>query len=302
MKPLVSIITPSFNQGAYIEETINSVLDQGYPNVEYIVVDGGSTDNTLDILRKYDQKITWLSEKDNGQADAINKGIRMTEGKIVAWLNSDDVYLPGAIQRVVDCFHQHPNIKMVYGKSHFIDTNGKIVGRYPTEPFDFERLAMFNFICQPSAFFKRDAFDDVGKLNLGLHYVLDYDLWIRIAQKFKVKYLPEFLSSYRLHETSKTVAYDHALRNHKEGLDTALKYYNWAPANRVYGYYYHLIEPKLPQFLGKFRILTIVLGLLLSMVKYLQLNKGIRYADVKALSLKNMKKLCMRWSDLYKSY
>lgn len=302
MKPLISIVTPSFNQGAYIEETIKSVLNQDRSDVEYLVVDGGSTDNTLDILRKYDKKIQWLSEKDNGQTDAINKGIRMTNGEIVAWLNSDDVYLPGAIQKVMNCFHRHPDVKMVYGQSHFIDTAGKIVGKYPTEPFDFERLAMFNIVCQPATFFRRDAFNDVGELDPGLHYVMDYDLWIRLARKFQVRYLPEFLSSYRLHETSKTVAYDHALHNHKEGLDITLRHYNWAPANRVYGYYYHLIEPRLPQFLRKERPVTIILSLLVSMVKYVQLNRGIRSRDIKALDLKNLKKLSIQWSDLYKSY
>ena len=302
MKPLVSIVTPSFNQGDYIEKTIKSVLEQDYPSIEYLVVDGGSTDNTLDILRKYDKKIKWLSKKDNGQTDAINKGIRMTNGEIVAWLNSDDVYLPGAIQKVVNCFHRNPDVKMVYGQSHFIDTTGKIVGQYPTEPFDAERLVMFNFICQPSTFFKRDACDDVGELDPGLHYVMDYDLWIRLARKFQVCYFPEFLSCYRLHETSKTVSYDHALHNHKEGLDIALKHYNWAPANRIYGYCYHLVEPNLPQFIRKVRPVTIILSLLVSMAKYIQLNRGIRRGDIRALNLKNLKKLSIRWSDLYKSY
>lgn len=302
MRPLVSVITPSFNQGDYIEKTIKSVLNQDYPNIEYVVIDGGSTDNTVAILKKYDKKIRWISEKDKGQADAINKGIRMAKGEIVAWLNSDDIFLPGAVRKVVDCFRRHPNVKMVYGKAYFIDTAGKIVGRYPTEPFDCERLAMFNFICQPSAFFMRDAFYGAGGLDVGLHYGLDYDLWIRIARKFQVRYLPELLSCYRLHETSKTVAYNHALHNHKEGLDITLKYYNWAPANRVYGYCYHLIEPKLPHSLRKFRPLTVALGLLVSVVKYLQLNKRIRHGDIKALNVKNLRKLSIRWSDRYKNY
>jgi glycosyltransferase involved in cell wall biosynthesis len=302
MKPLVSIITPSFNQGKYIKETIESVLNQNYSSVEYIVVDGRSTDNTLDILKKYNTKIKWLSEQDRGQAEAINKGIQLTAGEIIAWLNSDDTFLPGAIKNVIDCFLKHPKVKMVYGKSNFIDTAGKIVGRYPTEPFDYRRLAVSNFICQPSAFFKRHAFFDVGGLNPQLHYSLDYDLWIRITKNFQVKYIAQFLSNYRLHKTSKTVAYNHALFSHKEGLDTALKHFNWAPANRVYGYCYHLIEHSSPKFLRKFRPLTLALSLPLSIIKYLQLNKGIRYSDIKGLNPKVLKKLFIRWDDFYKYY
>ncbi len=302
MKPVVSVVTPSFNQGTYIEKTIVSVLAQDHPNVEYLVVDGGSTDNTLDILKKYGGKIKWLSEHDRGQADAIQKGIGMTEGDIIAWLNSDDILLPGSISKVVEAFHHNPDMAMVYGKSHFIDSAEKIVGKFPTEPFDFDRLAAFNFICQPSAFFKREAFYDVGGLDLNLDYALDYDLWIRIGQKFQLMYLPEFLASYRLHETSKTVAYHHALENHKEVLDTALKYYNWAPANRVYGYCYHVIEPKLPQSFERLRPLTITLALLFSLVKYLQLNKSIRHADIKAINLANLRKLRTPWKALYKYY
>ncbi len=302
MAPVISVITPSFNQGNYIEETIASVLSQDYPHIEYMVVDGGSTDNTLNILRQYRGKIRWISEKDNGQADAINKGVRMTKGEIVAWLNSDDIFLPGAIQKVAEYFDNHPDVQMIYGKAYFIDPAGKIVGRYPTEPFNFERLASFNFVCQPSAFFRRETFYDVGGLNPELHYSLDYDLWIRIAQKFSVRYFPVFLSGYRLHETSKTVGYDHALPNHKEGLNITLKYYKWAPANRVYGYYYHLTELKLPRFLRKMRPVTVILGLLVSIVKYIQLNKGIRRKDIKALTPKNLKKLFIPWGDLYKTY
>ena len=302
MKPLVSIVTPSFNQGDYIEKTIKSVINQDYQNVEHIVIDGGSTDDTLNILKKYDSKIKWLSEKDRGQAEAINKGIRLTEGEIVAWLNSDDTFLPEAIKKVVNCFLNHSKVKMVYGKSYFIDTTGKIVGKYPTEPFDYQRLAAFNFICQPSAFFKRDAFFDVGELNPGLQYSLDYDLWIRIAKTFQIMYINQFISNYRLHKTSKTVSYDHALRSHKEGMDTALKHFNWAPINRVYGFCYHLTEPKLPKFLRKFRPLTIPLYLFLSILKYLQLNKGIRYQDIKGLNSNALKKLFIQWNDLYKSY
>jgi len=302
MEPLVSIVIPSLNQGEYIEKTIKSVLDQDYHRMESLVVDGGSTDNTLAILKKYEEKIKWISEKDKGQADAINKGIAMTEGEIVAWLNSDDVYLPGAISRVVNYFRHWDDVKMVYGKSSFIDAAGAIVGRYPTEPFDFKRLASFNFISQPSVFFKREAFYAVGGLNPNLHYALDYDLWIRIGSNFRVGYFPESLSGYRLHDTSKTVAYQHALKNHKETLAVTRQYYHWAPANRVYSYYYHAVEEKLPHCLKKVRPLTIAVSLLIAALKYFQLNKGLRLEDIKSFSLKNIKKIWTPWKDLYKSY
>lgn len=302
MTPFVSIITPSFNQGEYIEETINSVINQDYPNFEHIVVDGGSTDNTLDVLKKYGHNIRWLSEKDKGQADAIDKGIRMAKGEIVSWLNSDDILLPGALKEVVGGFERCPDVKMIYGKAYFIDTSGENIGRYPTEPFDFQRLAMFNFICQPSTFFKREDYHDIGGLDLELSYSLDYDLWIRIADKFQVAYLPVWLSGYRLHVESKTVAYRHALQNHQEGLRTALKHYNWAPANRVYGYYYHVVESKIGERYKVGRPLTIAVALFISLIKYLQLNKYVRAADIRALNMKNLRKLATEWKDLYKTY
>jgi hypothetical protein len=191
---------------------------------------------------------------------------------------------------------------MVYGKSHFIDTHGEIVGRYPAEPFVFERLATFNFICQPSTFFKKRAFVEVGGLDPRLHYAFDLDLWIRIAKRSAVQYLPEFLSGYRLHGTSKTVNPAHALRSQQEGLEVALKHYDWAPANRVYGYCYHVVKYKLPQALREMRPLIIALGLLSSVARYLQMNKGIRSRDFATFSFENLKKLRIPWGALYKTY
>lgn len=298
--PVVSIITPSFNQGGFIEETINSVLSQNYHNIEYIVVDGASTDNTINILKKYESQIKWISEKDNGQADAINKGFKMTKGEIIYWLNSDDVLLPGAISKVIDDYNNNPDIDIIYGKCHFTDIANKIVGKYPTEVFDSRRLAMFNFICQPSTFFKRKAFFDSDCLNEDLQYALDYDLWIRMAKNFKFKYLPEFLSCYRLHDASKTVDTKQALANNKETLEIVLEHYNWAPANRVYGYYYQLTESKLKFKNSKF--ISIVLGLLISTIKYLQLNKRIVIDDLRVINFSYIKKLFINWNDLYKSY
>lgn len=134
--PLISIITPSYNQGRYIEETILSVLNQDYPRVEYLVMDGDSTDNTREILAKYGTRLTWSSERDGGQADAINTGFRAATGDIFGWINSDDTYLPGALSKIVRYFQTHPDIDLVYGEGHLVDADGVILDRYPTEPFD----------------------------------------------------------------------------------------------------------------------------------------------------------------------
>ncbi len=140
MNPLVSIITPSFNQGHFIEETIQSVLDQDYPNIEYLVIDGGSTDNTVEILRKYEGRLKWISEPDGGQSHAINKGFRMARGEIVAWLNSDDTLLPGAITKAAGHLAANRETMMVYGEGYLMDHHSQITGRFPaTEPFNLWR-------------------------------------------------------------------------------------------------------------------------------------------------------------------
>ena len=206
MKPLVSIITPSFNQGRFIEETIQSVLSQDYPNLEYIVVDGGSTDQTLDVLRKYEGKLRWISESDNGQSHAINKGFRIAQGEIVAWLNSDDTLLPGAIGKAVNYLQQHIDVMMVYGEGYLIDEKGQVTGRFPaTEPFNLWRLIYFgDYILQQTVFMRKKAFDEIGMLDESLHFGMDWDLWIRIGKRFPVAYVPEYFGNLREYAAAKS--------------------------------------------------------------------------------------------------
>lgn len=204
--PKVSIITPSYNQGQFIEETIKSILTQNYPNIEYIVFDGGSTDNTLEILKKHSDFITfWKSERDNGQSDAINKGFRLSTGEIIAWLNSDDMYCPGTIKKVVEFFQDNPDISIVYGD---------FLNLYEQDPaqnhivhsgeFSFKKLITRDFIGQPTTFFRREALFDVGLLDETLQNSLDYDLFLKLGLKYRFGYIPEVLAIYRWHGESKS--------------------------------------------------------------------------------------------------
>jgi glycosyltransferase involved in cell wall biosynthesis len=244
----VSIVTPSFNQGRFLEATITSIISQeGDFFLDYIIMDGGSADDSIEIIKKYEELLhwgewpircrginyRWLSEKDDGQADAIKKGFEMANGDIFAWLNSDDTYLSGALQKAVETFLKLPETSVVYGRTYFTDEAGGIIGKYPTEPFDARRLATFNFISQPSTFMRKNALSVTGGLDTSLHYVMDYDLWIRLFRNFRFSYLPEFLSTYRLHKESKTISPATALANHKEALDIVRKHYCWAPLTRV---------------------------------------------------------------------
>ena len=205
--PKITIVTPSFNQGKFIERTIKSVLSQNYPNLEYIVVDGGSTDETLDILKKYEKHLRWISEQDTGQSEAINKGFRMATGEIVAWLNSDDTYLPNALKTVGQYFAGHPDVMMVYGEGYIIDENDNRKRRFPfTEPkFDLWKLIYYSdYILQQATFFRRSTFETIALLNEDLHYGMDWDLFIRIGKRFPVEYIPEYLACIREHGEAKT--------------------------------------------------------------------------------------------------
>lgn len=203
----ISIVTPSYNQANYLEATIQSVLAQVYPAVEYIVIDGGSTDTTLKILRKYERILHWLSEPDQGQAEAINKGFKKSTGEIVAWLNSDDIYLPGTLHRVAHFFSQHPEIDVVYGDYQLIDARGRLLLCKQEIPFDYNILLYgLDYISQPTVFFRRRWFDRVGYLDETLHYGLDWEYWLRLAQAgARFAHIPHYLAATRWHLEAKTL-------------------------------------------------------------------------------------------------
>jgi glycosyltransferase involved in cell wall biosynthesis len=204
--PRVSLVTPSFNAAPYLRAAIDSVLGQDYPNIEYLVMDGGSTDGTVELLREYEDRLSWVSEKDAGQADAIARGFEKTTGSILGWLNADDVLKPGAIRTVVETFLAHPEVALVYGNADFIDAKGRIIGPCTVvEPHRLNRLLYYgDYIIQPAAFFSRQAYQSVGGLDKSLHWAMDWDLWIRLAQKFELLYIGKTMASYRWLGSNKT--------------------------------------------------------------------------------------------------
>lgn len=201
----VSVITPSYNQGIYIKRTIDSVLTQGIDDLEYIVMDGGSSDETVDILKSYGDKIIWRSEKDKGQTDAVNKGIKASTGEIIGWLNSDDIYYPGAIQKVLEVFEKNPDVNVVYGNANHIKEDDSFIEEYYTEDYDYERLKDICFICQPSLFFRKSVVDKYGYLDDKLQYTMDYDYWLRLGKGEKFYRLNELLAGSRLYDDNKTL-------------------------------------------------------------------------------------------------
>ncbi len=206
-KPLVSIITPSFNQGQFIAETIESVLQQSYPNIELIVMDGGSTDDTVAVLRRYDGRIQWFSEPDKGQAHAINKGMHLARGEIVAYLNSDDILLPNAVAEAVAFFNANPAVDLVYGEAEYIDSASCVTGRYRTTPYTPSALVYDCVICQPAAFWRRRVIRQIGLFDEALQFTMDYDYWLRLRNAGGVfAHAPQTWARSRLHADAKTVA------------------------------------------------------------------------------------------------
>jgi len=207
--PLVSIVTPSLNQGRYLGETIASVAAQDYPRVEHIVVDGGSTDETRDVLRGH-ADVRWVSERDSGQSDAVNKGFRMAQGAVFGWLNADDLYLPGAISAAVARL-QETGAGLVYGGWRQIDEDGTTLKEVAPKPFDLhQQLEVANRVAQPAAFFTREAFEAVGGLDETYNYAMDYELWLKLGERFPVAHVEQTLAAFRFHGESKTVADSHA--------------------------------------------------------------------------------------------
>lgn len=237
--PLVSIVTPSYNQGKFIEDTILSVKNQDYPNIEHIVVDGGSTDDTLEILRKYENEynLRWISEPDEGQSDAVNKGFRMAKGEIIGWLNSDDVYFTrDVISYVVGEFKKDSDIDVIYGDTAVINSNNIIIMVIIHAHTAYNQLRILNQIGQPATFFKINTVNDIT-LDNDLHYAMDYELWLRLIENgFEFKYVNKILACNRHHITAKTVS-------QREKLDAEIK----------------LVQKKYGQYFGmKYRFLLVL--------------------------------------------
>ena len=208
--PKISIVTPSLNQGEFLEQTIHSVLSQEYPNLEYIVMDGGSSDNTLDILRSCSDRVKWVSEKDKGQTDAINKGLRMASGEVVAYLNADDLLLPGTLEKVSMAFMKHPETMWMTGKCRIITETGqetrKPITVYKNLWLRVHRssfLFITDYISQPATFWRASLLDEVGFLDESLHYSLDYEYFLRLNGKYPLVILPDYLAAFRVHSQSK---------------------------------------------------------------------------------------------------
>jgi GT2 family glycosyltransferase len=204
---LVSIITPSYNQAKYLEQTINSVLSQDYPRVEYIVIDGASTDSSVEIIKKYQDKLAyWVSEKDQGQAEAINKGFAKATGGIVAWLNSDDIYLAGAVSSAVKIFEDNPDVVLVYGNMLAVDEHGRTFNMLKYKQLTLEGFLCFQIIGQPAVFMRHSALQKMNGLDLNFHFLLDHYLWIQIARHGKVMHVDQTWAAARYHPEAKNRA------------------------------------------------------------------------------------------------
>jgi len=204
--PRIAVVTPSYNTGRHIGAAVRSVLEQDYPNFDYIVMDGGSTDQTVDVLRGFGERLRWVSQTDAGQADAINKGFARTGGEVLCWLNSDDTYAPGAFRSVAQFFAANPDVDVVYGDASYTDAQGKVIAPcVHVEPYNRHRLFHYSdFIVQPATFFRRSAYEAVGGIDPDIHWAMDYDLWLKMAKRFNFAYLPRRLADFRWLANNKT--------------------------------------------------------------------------------------------------
>lgn len=210
--PRITVVTPSFNQARFLEQTICSVLDQNYPNLEYIIIDGGSTDGSIEIIRKYEKQLAyWVSEPDKGQVDAINKGLRLATGEWVGWQNSDDIYYPGALQAAVDAIVAHPDAELVIGNMRLIDANDRVLRDLVYCKPSYDALLCEGMVLtNQAAFWRRRIHNRIGYLDPSYQYCFDYEWFLRLTKASKGLYVRKFWGGYRLHDQTKTS--NHAAR------------------------------------------------------------------------------------------
>lgn len=237
----ISVVTPSLNQSAYLERAISSVLAQDVPRLEYLVFDGGSADETLRILRSYESRLRWISERDEGQAHAVNKGLCASSGEVIGWLNSDDVYYSGALSAVCEFFETHPELDVVYGDAQHIDEGDRPLGLYRTEPWDPRRLQQVCYLCQPAVFFRRRVVDRYGLLDERLHYCLDYEYWLRLGLGgAKFAHVGRLLAGSRWHQRTKTAR--SRLETYRETNDMLRRTIGAVPDSWIFNYAHVAVE------------------------------------------------------------
>jgi glycosyltransferase involved in cell wall biosynthesis len=238
--PTVGIVTPSYNLARHLRETIDSVLGQDWPYVDYLVMDGGSRDGTRELLEGYGPRIRWVSAPDGGQADAVNRGFTRTQGAIFAFLNADDTYRPEAIRRAVEGFERRPDAGVVYGDADFVDPEGRVVLPYPVADFDREALTHFCFICQPAAFAARGAWEACGGLDDRMQYAMDYDMWIRMSARYPFVRIDGNLATSRMRSDNKSLG--GRVHLYREAVDTVKRHYGYVPITWLEAYSRFLVD------------------------------------------------------------
>jgi glycosyltransferase involved in cell wall biosynthesis len=233
--PLVTIVTPCLNAAPFIARTIESVLSQDYPHIEYIVMDGGSTDGTVEILEGWKGRLRYVSAPDGGAADSINRGFRQARGSLCGWLSADDTYRPGAVSAAVRAFVSAPEAGVVYGQGVWIDAEDREIGPYPTvTPYDASCWERECFICQPAAFMRREVLEGVGMLDPDLRSVFDYDLWIRLSRRYRFVAIPEILAASRMHPGNKSLGQRRQV--FQEAIHLLGRHFGFVPVSWIYGY------------------------------------------------------------------
>jgi len=268
--PLVSIVTPCLNFARFIEETLQSVAAQDYPNIEHIVVDGGSTDGTLGILARY-PNITVLTGRDRGAADAINRGFDRSHGEFFTWLNADDLLLPGAIGAAVAALQKAPEAGGVYGEGWWIDENGARLDAYPTRDFDARLFERECFLCQPASLMRSEAFRSAGRLNPDFDLTFDYEMWMRFTRTHTLKRIPTPMAYSRMHRSNKTLGQRDGVFT--ETFQVLRLHYGYVPFQWIYGYacyradkrdqFFEPLQPSIRRYLE-------------SLMMGLRLNSGVR--------------------------